>query len=221
MGGPKDPEVWSEIVGVVGNVKTFGPTSPTQPQVYESLEQAPDKSLTMILRTKGKAPGIAVAACDIIHAVDPNIEIKTLYDFEGTISYAWRRHQLVIVMFSIFSGMALLLAAVGIYGVMAYSVGQRTQEIGIRMALGALPSDVLRLVLTGGAKVVGMGLLVGLAGAVASSRLLAFLLFNLSPYDPLTFGAIVVLLSGVAFFACWIPARRATKVNPLVALRHE
>ena len=126
-----------------------------------------------------------------------------------------------MILFTLFSLIALLLAAIGIYGVMAYSVSQRTHEIGIRMALGALPRDVLRLILASGSRTIGIGLLLGTAGALVSTRLLSTLLFNVSPYDPVSFVAILLILSAVGLLACWVPARRATKVNPMVALRSE
>ncbi len=126
-----------------------------------------------------------------------------------------------MILFTLFSVIALILAAIGIYGVMAYSVNQRTHEIGVRMALGAMPRDVLRLILASGARIVFIGLLLGTAGALASTRVLSSLLFNVSPYDPVSYVGIIVLLSTIALLACWIPAKRATKVNPIVALRAE
>ena len=126
-----------------------------------------------------------------------------------------------MTLLSIFAGIALLLAAIGIYGLTAYSVQQRTQEIGIRMALGAESGNVLRMVLRDGALLCLVGIAVGISGAFAVIRLLKSLIFGVSPTDPVTFFSVAVLLAGVAFVACWIPARRASRMNPMGALRHE
>ena len=215
------PETWSEIIGIVGDVKSHGPTSPTTPQVYQAFDQMPEQLMTIEVRAKGPAPGLPAAVRDIFHSLDKDIRFETLYPLEGTIAYAWIRQRFNMILFTLFSVIALILAAIGIYGVMAYSVNQRTHEIGIRMALGALPQDVKRLILTSGARIVGIGLLLGTAGALVSTRLISTLLFSVSPYDPVSFVAIIVLLSAIALLACWIPARRATNVNPIVALRAE
>jgi ABC-type antimicrobial peptide transport system permease subunit len=131
------------------------------------------------------------------------------------------RNEFNMTLLSIFAGIALLLAVIGIYGVMAYSVQQRTQEIGIRMALGAQPGEVLRMVLRHGLMVCFVGIAAGISGAFAVIRLMKSLIFGVSPTDPVTFVSVTVLLAAVAFAACWIPARRASRVDPMVALRHE
>jgi ABC-type antimicrobial peptide transport system permease subunit len=131
------------------------------------------------------------------------------------------RNEFNMTLLSIFAGIALLLAVIGIYGLMAYTVQQRTQEIGIRMALGAQPGDVLRMVLRHGLLLSLMGIAVGISGAFGVIRLMKSLIFGVSPTDPVTFVSVAILLAGVAFFACWIPARRASRVDPMVALRHE
>ena len=215
------PETWSEIIGIVGDVKSHGPTSPTTSQVYQAFDQVPEQLMTIEVRAKGPAPNLATAVRDIFHAMDKDIRFETLYPLEGTIAYAWIQQRFNMILFTLFSVIALILAAIGIYGVMAYSVNQRTHEIGIRMALGAMPRDVKRLILASGARIVGIGLLLGTAGALVSTRLISTLLFSVSPYDPVSYLGIIVLLSAIALLACWIPARRATKVNPIVALRAE
>ena len=136
-------------------------------------------------------------------------------------SDAWSRQRFSMILFTLFSGVALLLAAVGIYGVMAYTVSQRTQEFGIRMALGAKQRDVLRLVSASGAKIVALGVLIGTAGSLAFAQVLRSLLFNTRPSDPLTLLLVGMVLACVACLACWVPARRAAMVNPMVALRNE
>jgi putative ABC transport system permease protein len=215
------PETWSEIIGVVGDVKPRGPASPTQPQVYQSLEQYPQQLMTLVLKARGDAPGLSAAVRDIVHSLDKDIRFEQLYDLQGTIQYAWVQQRFNMILFTLFSLIALVLAAIGIYGVMAYSVNQRTHEIGVRMALGAMPRDVLRLILASGARIIGLGILLGTIGALISTRLIGTLLFSVSPYDPVSYLGIIVILSAIALFACWMPARRATKVNPIVALRAE
>jgi putative ABC transport system permease protein len=215
------PETWSEIIGVVGDVKPRGPRSSTGPQVYQAFEQVPEQVMTLVLRAREPAPGLAAAVSGIFHDLDKDIRFETLYDLQGTIAYSWVQQRFNMILFMLFSAIALILAAIGIYGVMAYSVNQRTHEIGIRVALGALPGDVRRLILGSGARIIGLGLLLGTAGALASTRVLSALLFNVSPYDPVSFAAILVLLSAIALLACWLPARRATRVDPMVALRSE
>jgi putative ABC transport system permease protein len=131
------------------------------------------------------------------------------------------RRRLSMALLGVFAAVALLLAAVGVYGVLSYSVSQRSREIGIRMALGARPSEVLRLILRQGAKVAITGAALGLAAALVLTRLMSTLLFEISATDPISFGVVTILLGSVAFAACWIPARRATRVAPIIALRHE
>ena len=219
--GKPAPEVWSEIIGVVGDVKPRGPQSDTGPQVYEAFDQAPEQLMNLVVRSKGAAPGLSANVRDIVHALDKDIRFDIFYPLIATIEWTWTRQRFSMILFTLFSVIALVLAAIGIYGVMAYSVNQRTHEIGIRMALGAMPRDVLRLILGSGARIILIGLLLGTAGALASTRVLSSLLFNVSPYDPVSYISIIVILSATAFLACWIPARRATKVNPIVALRSE
>jgi len=213
--------VWRQIVGVVGDVRPRGPESMVGPQTYEPLAQNPSTYLELLVRTKAFAPAPVSAIRGIFHSLDPYVPFETLYPYATTVVYAWVRQRFSIVLLGLFSGAALLLAAIGIYGVMAYSVSQRTNEIGIRMALGAQARDVLQLILGSGARIVGLGVLIGLAGSLAFTRLLSSLLFNTSPNDPLSLIAVALTLSAVAFLACWIPARRATKVDPVVALRSE
>jgi len=153
--------------------------------------------------------------------VDKDQPVASVRPLAALVAESMARPRFSMFLFGVFSGVALLLSAIGIYGVMAYSVTQRTGEIGIRMALGAQRGDVLQLILSQAARLVGLGLAGGLIGAFFLTRLLASQLFGVSAHDPFTFAGIAVLLAGVAAFACLIPARRATKVDPLVALRAE
>ncbi len=218
-GGARKP--WAEIIGVVGDVKPRGPMSPTQPQVYQVFEQYPQQLMTLVIKARPPAPGLPAAVRDIFHTLDKDVRFETLYELQGTIQYAWVKQRFNMILFTLFSLIALILAAIGIYGVMAYSVNQRTPEIGIRMALGAQRRAVLEPILTRGARALGLGLLLGTLGALATTRFISMLLFNTSPYDPVSFIGINLILAFIALLACWLPARRATKVDPLVALRHE
>jgi putative ABC transport system permease protein len=156
-----------------------------------------------------------------VHEVDPNQAVEAVTPLQGILDSRVSDKRFELHMMSVFSLLALAIAMVGIYGVIAYSVSQRTTEIGIRMALGAQSTDVARLILSQGARLVGLGLLLGFAGALAVGRMIEARLFEVSAHDPLTLAAITLLLAAVAALACWLPARRATKVDPIVALRAE
>jgi putative ABC transport system permease protein len=153
--------------------------------------------------------------------LDPNLAIFDVKTMEEWLSGSMARRRFAMLSLVLFAVVAMLLSAVGIYGVMSYTVAQRTRELGIRVALGAQARDVLRLIVSQGMLLAGIGLGIGLAGAVALTRVMSSLLFGVSATDPITFAVIALALAGVAFVACWVPARRATKVDPLVALRYE
>jgi ABC-type antimicrobial peptide transport system permease subunit len=154
-------------------------------------------------------------------AVDPAIPLNSVRVFDEYLARNLARPRFNALLLSMFAASALVLTAIGIYGVLAYSVAQRTNEIGIRIALGAAQSNIFRLVIGQAMAIVGISVAIGLVGAFAASRLLSSLLFGISAWDPFTFGAIVILISLVAFFAAWLPARRASQVDPIVALRTE
>ena len=218
-GADKTPR---EIVGVVGDVRRNGLDIGAQPEMYVSHIQNPERRMNLVMRTEADdASQLTAAARAEVKAFDANQIIwraQTLEELLGT-SVAPRRFNMLLL--GIFAGVALVLAAVGLYGVMSYSVTWRTHEIGIRMALGAKRSDVLRLVVRQGMTMTLIGLVIGLAGAFFMSRLLIGLLYGVSPTDPLTFTAVSITLLLVALLACLIPARRATRVDPIVALRTE
>jgi predicted permease len=209
------------VVGVVGDVHDRGVDAATSPTVYaNSLQRPPSSGMAVVVRGRVAPSGLVPSMRQVVRSLDSELPVnfKTL-DQVFSSSLDQRRFSLVI--FGVFGCVALLLAAMGIYGVTNYAVTQRTQEIGIRMALGARMSDVLKLVLRNGMSLVLIGAAIGVAGAFATTRVLSSLLFGVAPTDLATFTAVVVVLVVVALVACYIPARRATKVDPLVALRYE
>ncbi len=220
----RDPEVrWITIVGVVADIKHFGLDLPEQPGLYSPYPQAAPwkRWMTIVARTQSDPAGITHAVKEQIWKVDsqlPLTKVQTMHEVAAA-SFAARRFNMLLL--AIFAGLALVLAAVGIYGVMSYAVTQRTQEIGIRMALGAQASDVLKLIVRNGMRLTLIGTAAGLAGAFALTRLMTTMLFGVTPTDVGTFATVSVVLIVVAFLACYLPARRATKVDPLVALRYE
>lgn len=208
---------WSSIIGVVGNVHQFGlDTAPTF-DTYFVGGWAP----YFVIRTASDPVALASAVSDVVHKADPSLPVTQVMRMDDLLSDSESPRRFSAVLTGIFSILALLLAAVGIYGVMSYAVSQRTREIGIRMALGAQPGDVRSLIVGRGARLAIVGVALGLLGAFALTRLLASLLFAVKPNDPLTFGGVALLLVVTALLACYIPARRAMKVDPLVALRYE
>lgn len=210
------------IVGVVGNVKHRTLDMEFTPEVYLSTSQIPMGGVSIVARTSVSNPaGITSAVRSELAAVDRNIPLVRVRVFEEYLARALARPRFNAMLLSIFAGTALLLTAIGIYGVMAYSVSQRTSEIGIRIALGAGKSSIFRLVVGQAMTIVAFSLVVGLIGAFAATRLLNSLLYGVGASDPMTFFAIVLLVSAVAFVAAWLPARRATRVDPITALRAE
>ena len=219
-----------EIVGIVGHVKHFGLAGevPLDPQYYLSLEQIPKEILPNILsdismsvRTSGDPLKLAPAIRQQVLEMDRNQPVFNVRSMEQIITESLASRRFAMLALTIFASVALVLAAVGIYGVMSYSVTQRTHEIGIRMALGASAYDVLKMVLGQGMLLVLIGLVIGIVGALALTRVMASLLFGVSATDPVTFGVISLLLALVALLACYIPARRAMRVDPMSALRYE
>jgi putative ABC transport system permease protein len=193
----------------------------TSAQSYEPFAQVPFGTLNVVFRTKGSPAALLSALRPAVYAVDKDQPIGTIRPLEEIMAESIARQRFAMLLLTVFSGVALVIAAVGIYGVMAYNVVQRTGEFGIRMALGAQQRDVLKLVLTQGGKLIGLGLVIGLLATLGASRALGSMLFNTSAYDPLTLASITLLLGAVALVACFFPANRATKVNPIDALRTE
>jgi putative ABC transport system permease protein len=215
-------EKMREIVGVVGNVKHLALKNEDSPEMYLPQTQIPFSVMSLVIRTAVSNPAALTSAIRTeLAAMDSSIPLTSIRVFDEYVSRSLARPRFNALLLSIFAGTALLLTAIGIYGVMAYSVAQRTSEIGIRIALGAGKSSIFRLVVGQAMTLVGISLVVGLAGAFAATRLLNSLLFGVGASDPVTFIAIVLLVSAVAFVAAWLPARRATRVDPIIALRAE
>jgi putative ABC transport system permease protein len=220
LGPPEDKDPWYTVVGVVGAVKneSLNPTRRKTAYVPHTQYSADDMSLAIRARNP---ENLATAIQKHVKAMNPDLPIINLRTMTEVVSQSVWQPRLYAILFVVFAAVALALASVGLYGVMAYSVSERSREMGIRMALGAQRRDVLKLVVAEGMTLTLFGIGVGLAAALALTRLMRSLLFEVGVTDPLTFSVIAVLLTLVALLACYIPARRATKVDPMVALRHE
>jgi putative ABC transport system permease protein len=216
-----EPMPWREIVGVVNDTKEAGLGTPTRPEIYVPFAQRPRSAMTLIAHTDAGPEQLAGGMRAAVQAVDPDQPVYRINTMEKFFSAQVAVPRATMFLMGALGVAALILAAIGIYGVMAHAVTQQTHEIGIRTALGATQRDVLRLVMGQGVTLTLIGVVIGLAGAFALTRLMTSLLFGVSATDPATFTVIALLLTGVALFACYIPARRATKVDPLSALRCE
>jgi predicted permease len=224
--------VQAEIVGVVGHVKQWGidvdEKSKIEAQFDYPFMQLPEKLMSMaadsvavVLRTEGDPNAVMVSVRRAVAEVDPREVVYNVQTMDEVISHSFAARRLSMMLLGVFAALALALACVGIYGVISYLVGQRTHEIGLRMALGAQPGDVLRLIIGHGAKMALIGVAIGVAAALGLTRLMANQLFGVSAHDPLTFAGVATLLLVVAVAACYIPARRAMRVDPMTALRCE
>jgi putative ABC transport system permease protein len=210
------------VVGIVGRVKMEGLNQDSnRVQGYFSFAQLPFNGMAVIIKAAGDPTQLVASARDQLKAVDPDQPIYNIRTMNEIRSESVAPERLNLTLLSIFAGIALVLAVVGIYGVMSYTVTQRTHEIGIRMAIGAQPKDVFRMVIGQGMMLALIGVAFGLVGAFGLTRLMTTMLFGVAPTDPVTFAAIAVLLAGVSLVACYIPGRRATKVDPVVSLRYE
>jgi putative ABC transport system permease protein len=216
-----EPE-WAQVIGVVGDVKYTGLETETQPAIYQPVAQNPSWGMFLIVKTEAADPLSLTPAVRLeVRAIDPELPVANVSTLEHRLAVAVTQPRFRTTLIAIFAGIALVLASVGIYGVISYSVTQRTHEIGIRMALGARALDVLGLLLKQGMLLASVGVSLGLVAAFALTRLMQSLLFGVSATDPVTFTVIAILLTSVALLASYLPARRAMKVDPLVALRDE
>jgi predicted permease len=208
------------IVGIVGDTREYGLDAPPRPTVYVNLFQRPSAAITLTMLSDADARLVTSAARGILQDLDPEIPTK-FQTFSQVYSASLGSRKFNVILIGFFGIVALLLATVGVFGVMAYSVSRRTREIGVRVALGAGSGDVLRMILSQGLRTIFIGVAIGIAGSLALTRTMESLLFGVTATDPLTFVGVTLLLIGAALLACYVPARRATRVDPLVALRYE
>jgi putative ABC transport system permease protein len=222
--GFAEPKVWFTIIGVVEDTKNAGMDKPSGPELYfqaRQVNQFLGPNVNFVVRARNDSAQLENSIRNAVREMDPSLPVYNLWSMNEVVSKSMVQPRFLALLLATFSGIALFLAAIGIYGVMAYSVAQRTQEIGVRMALGARPLHVLRLVIGQSLGMLFIGTVIGLAGAFALTRLMRTLLFEVTATDPLTYVSVIGLLIVVALLACYIPARRAAKVDPLIALRYE
>ena len=218
---PDTNTTWLTIVGVVRDTRRGGLDRQPWAELYYPHAQAPDRRMYLIVRTTGDPLSLARAAQSEVWALDRDQPVSSLHTLEAMLTRAQANRRFTTLLLGIFASVALILAAIGVYGVIAYSTAQRTQEIGIRIALGATRQHVIKMVVTEGLKIGALGMIVGVAAAFALTRLMAGLLFEVGVRDPLTFVSLPLLLMALAVAASWIPARRAVRIDPIVALRAE
>ena len=221
FGPPEDNEPWHTVIGVVSTVRHQRVQEDTRQSVYLPHQKIPVTGMTLVARTSSKPTDFAGAIRREVAQLDSDIPVSQIATMEEVVAESIWQPRLYATLFAVFAGGALALALIGIYGVMAFLVQTRTHEIGVRMALGASARDVFNLIVGRGMKLTAVGIVIGIGGAIALTRWMQSLLFNTSTTDPITFVLISFLLSLAAFLACYIPARRAAKVDPLVALRYE
>jgi len=216
-----DDTARATVVGVLASVKQRSLTEPDRAQLYLPHAQAPARTLSLVVRTSGDPAGLAPAVRQAVRGQDPDLPVSSLSTMDEVVRQRIFEPRVYGGLFAAFAAVALLLAAVGLYGVVSYGVAQRRHEVGVRIALGASPSDVVRLVVGGGARLVALGLLLGVPTALLFARALRGALYGVSASDPATFASISVLLAAIALAATWLPARRAARVDPSIALRSE
>jgi putative ABC transport system permease protein len=219
------PEVadndWFTIAGVVGDEKQDGLGMAAKPEIYQPISQNPFSEIAVVVRTYGETKALVTGVREHIKAMDPELPPFNIQTMNDVLYGSLARERFTTVLLLIFGGVALALAAVGVYGIISYGVTQRVQEVGVRMALGAQGRDVLRLIVGQGLKLVLIGIFLGAAAAFAATRLISDLLNQVSATDPVTFGATSLLIVGVALLACYVPARRAASIDPIEAIRIE
>jgi putative ABC transport system permease protein len=220
-GPPESDDPWKTIVGVVGDVKPGALDAETTPHMYQPYVQHPNSMMNVAVRAAGDPASLASALRSAVASMDPQLAVAKVQTMDEVISASTTPRRFNLMLLGGFAGLAVMLSAIGIYGVIAYSVAQRVHEIGIRMALGAQREDVLRMILAQGLRLLGIGLLLGACGGLILTRSLESLLYEVRPSDPVTYACTVAVLAGVALLASYVPARRATKVDPMTSLRYE
>ena len=218
-GGPA--RAGGQIVGIIGDVKNEGLEETSSPEIYLPLRQWPVSQMTVVVTDVHTPEGLTESVRAAVYAVDPNLPLSGVRTLDQIVAKSISQPRFYVTLLGIFAAVALVLAAIGIFGVLSYTVAQRTREIGIRMALGAQEGSVVRLVVRQAMTLVMAGVVVGTAAALLLSQTMTKMLFSVKPTDPVTFGAVAITLIGVALLACYVPARRATRVDPIVALRAE
>jgi putative ABC transport system permease protein len=215
-------ETWREIVGVVANIREAGIERRANNQVYEPFAQSPHRTLNLLVRSSGPSTAALVPSLRAaVYSIDKDQPVPHVRTLDSILDDYMAAPRFSMLLLAILSSAALVIASVGIYGVTSYTAVQRTGEFGIRLAIGAQRRDVLRLVLWQGAKLVLIGLLAGLTSTLVAGRVLTSMLFETSPYDPITLATITIVLGAIAVLACLLPAYRATRINPIDALRAE
>jgi putative ABC transport system permease protein len=216
-----DPPKWCTIVGVVGDTRLYGLANPARLEVYVPFRQDANSDMTLVVKSGADPAALTSAIREAVQSIDKDQPLTAISTMKELVSNSVATRRMTLVLLGLFSGLALVLGAIGIYGVISYSVAQRTHEIGIRMALGAPRLDVFRLVVGQGLKLAGLGIAIGVVAAIGLARLMSSLLYGISATDFETFAGVSILLALVAVLACYVPARRAMRVDPTVALRHE
>jgi ABC-type antimicrobial peptide transport system permease subunit len=212
---------WVTVIGIVGDVKQRGLEREAYPQFYSPYSSYPHNIMSFAVRTSGRPGSLIPAIRREVASLDPQLPFNHFMTIEELVARTVAGRRLATVLLAMFAGMALILAIVGLYGVISYLVAQRTNEIGIRMALGARSADVTRLVMARGLGWTIVGLVAGVAVSLATGAVISTLLYGTSPTDPVIYVGVCALLLAVAAAACWVPARRATQIDPLIALRQE
>jgi putative ABC transport system permease protein len=214
-------KTWTQIVGVVGDVKQYGLDKDAADEIYVPLAQSPLLDAIVEVKTTVEPMSVARGIIELLYAVDPNQPAARVRSMEQVRAESVAAPRLTSNLLSLFALLALTIAATGIGGVMALAVGQRRHEIGVRMAIGARPGEILRMILGQGMALALVGVAFGLLGALALTRLLQRLLFEVGPTDPITFVGVAIVISAATLIACYVPARRAARVDPIIALRVE
>jgi ABC-type antimicrobial peptide transport system permease subunit len=216
---------WGEadyvVVGIGADTRRIGNSKESYPTAWIDFRSGEDDGMTFLVEARGRPQELAGPVRELIAEIDPLLPIQRVQTMADLVYESAELPRFYMVLMSVFGGIAIVLALIGFYGMMAFSIARRTRELGVRVALGASPAALRRMVLRQGAGVVAVGIGIGLAGCLAVTRLLESFLYGLSPTDPLTYGALTAFVAAVGLLACYIPARRATRVDPLTALREQ